>query len=545
MTQKRQGSPLSPDLTRPAKSRRPGRTAVSLAPKRHVLQHAHIKDVASALLKPQNEYEYFKITNKQLRLLELHPARDQNDSIVCELRAVNFTDLPNNPYDALSYCWGTSEPTEEISIRVPPGKLRDVVDKIMKRNQRARATPQKQQMYKELRTPWQKRFYVTKNLQTALRYLREEDQSITLWVDAICINQDDDREKGQQVARIAEIFNKASWISIWLGEAYPGSEGVLDFVSNILDLRALERSVSDPKASPQVWYQLSELLNRPWFTRRWVVQELGLANKACLHLGRETLHWDDFAEAVALFAREAGRIDTLFQRSPEYVSKRIGNVRSSGAFSIIETTNNLFRWSGTDSSGRPGQINAERLTSLEELVSRLVMFNARDPRDTIFAMLSLAKDIPSTFEAPSLEASQESDASLVADYTSSVLEVFKNFVAHCTVSGSLDIICRHWAPNELPWKPTPENRLEAIEYPNRPLKRIEVELPSWILPLKGSAFSPPFDSLSGSRRAADDLVGLPGKQRYDAARGTKADVRFGEIDSDNQGSDGRFCSCLH
>ena len=201
--------------------------------------------------------------------------------------------------------------------------------------------------------------------------------------------------------------------------------------------------MSNPDASPKRWYQLSQLMRRDWFARRWVIQELALAKEAFLHVGDEVLLWDHFAEAVALFRQEAGPIEAMIERSPENSATRIGNVRFPGAFSIIDMTNNLFRWSGTAGTGRPLE-DAKRLTSLEELVSRLVISNATDPRDTIFAMLSLAKDIPRSFhtslplsfaKSRKLSIVEEAGGLLFAEYTSNVLEVFKDFVAFCALSG--------------------------------------------------------------------------------------------------------------
>lgn len=341
---------------------------------------------------------------------------------------------------------------------------------------------------------------MTPNLETALRYFRDQVETKTLWVDALSINQDDEEEKGQEVARNAEIFRQARAIRIWLGESESDTREITRIVKETLPLQRLENAVSNPEASPKRWYLLSQLMRRDWFKRRWVIQELALAKEAYLHVGDEVLLWDHFAEAGALFRQEAGRIEAMIAQFPENSSQRIGNVRYSGAFSIIEMTNNLFRWSGTAGTGHPLD-DAERLISLEELVSRLVMFHATDPRDTVFAMLSLAKDITSTFQA-SLPATsgkvrKRSDGPedlLVAEYTSNVLEVLKDFVSFCTLSGSLDIICRDWAPNELPPKTSPEQR-SALMIDLTVLPRsIEIELPSWIPLLKDSAFHSPSKS---------------------------------------------------
>jgi hypothetical protein len=60
---------------------------------------------------------------------------------------------------------------------------------------------------------------VTQNLAVALPYLRHKDKSRALWVDAICINQQDLEERSQQVQRMADIFTRGTRVIMWLGPA--------------------------------------------------------------------------------------------------------------------------------------------------------------------------------------------------------------------------------------------------------------------------------------------------------------------------------------
>jgi hypothetical protein len=59
---------------------------------------------------------------------------------------------------------------------------------------------------------------MTKNLYSALLRLRHSETDRTLWVDALCINQSDLDEKGQQVSLMREIFKRAGKVTMWLGE---------------------------------------------------------------------------------------------------------------------------------------------------------------------------------------------------------------------------------------------------------------------------------------------------------------------------------------
>ena len=63
------------------------------------------------------------------------------------------------------------------------------------------------------------RIWVTKNCELALRYLRKENSNRVLWVDAICINQKDNKERGHQVGMMRNVYSKATEVLVWLGES--------------------------------------------------------------------------------------------------------------------------------------------------------------------------------------------------------------------------------------------------------------------------------------------------------------------------------------
>lgn len=60
-------------------------------------------------------------------------------------------------------------------------------------------------------------FLVTASLYEALSYLRYPDRTRTLWIDAVCINQDDIEERAAQVAIMRLIYTQADRVIIWLG----------------------------------------------------------------------------------------------------------------------------------------------------------------------------------------------------------------------------------------------------------------------------------------------------------------------------------------
>lgn len=71
---------------------------------------------------------------------------------------------------------------------------------------------------------------ITANLAVALPYLRDEDEPVQIWIDAICVNQADLKERGEQVQRMADIFSLADKVTVWLGEADDETERVIKLV---------------------------------------------------------------------------------------------------------------------------------------------------------------------------------------------------------------------------------------------------------------------------------------------------------------------------
>lgn len=163
-------------------------------------------------------------------------------------------------------------------------------------------------------------------------------------------------------------------------------------------------------------------------------------------------------------------------------------MESFRATSIVNATGNVLR--KTEDS-----LIIDRTWNIETLVMKYPHFEASDQRDIIFALLSLANDRHLGVQSKDC---LQIVAPLAPDYTESPLETYSEFVRHCIASsGSLDIICRHWAV-----------------CPAR----------SWIGNVKESAFGPP-SRLSG-RVNGDSLVGDPDHKIYNASRGRKPVSHF-------------------
>jgi hypothetical protein len=79
---------------------------------------------------------------------------------------------------------------------------------------------------------------VTKNAYLALRDLRYQEKDRILWIDALCIDQNDDKERGEQVQQMGSIYSKAERVIIWLGEATYDTDYVMHYMNSAWRRRA-------------------------------------------------------------------------------------------------------------------------------------------------------------------------------------------------------------------------------------------------------------------------------------------------------------------
>jgi hypothetical protein len=133
-------------------------------------------------------------------------------------------------------------------------------------------------------------FEITVNLLDALDDLRDEHNTLRLWVDAICIDQANILERNQQVALMRQIYSYAAFTVVYLGKSIDEVDEVMcashdtKFDSRLQDIVA------------------TQILSRPWFTRVWVYQELVLSVMPWVQCGRRRVRWD--ALYVGLFGKE-------------------------------------------------------------------------------------------------------------------------------------------------------------------------------------------------------------------------------------------------
>jgi hypothetical protein len=254
------------------------------------------EDAKSTPVLAESSYRYRKLeNNNEIRLLEVFPVtEDERGPLRGRIVHARLSDSPR--FTALSYCWN--------SMGYPgPAENRDPVIDLGSEGTLA----------------------VTRNLFDGLYSALGKGHCETnlLWVDQICINQDDLVEKSSQVTLMKDIYKQAHLVLVWLGNDAPTSEGdralrFADHIANRIEEKRLLSpdfdflpimtstvdigipSLHDATAD---YISLIALLTRPWFGRSWIVQEISLnANKRVL-CGSTEVPFDSLTTALVYCTR--------------------------------------------------------------------------------------------------------------------------------------------------------------------------------------------------------------------------------------------------
>ncbi|WPH02248.1 Heterokaryon incompatibility protein (HET) [Acrodontium crateriforme] len=145
------------------------------------------------------------------------------------------------------------------------------------------------------------RFSVTQNLLKALHNLRRPTTNLLIWIDQICINQEDYDERGHQVSIMKQIFSQAKEVIVWLGEEDARSEKLIEYARKMRrgeDSLAPKNALARILTRRQLHHALEKLLERPWFQRTWVIPEIALARFTTVACGRHNISWDNLVRLI-------------------------------------------------------------------------------------------------------------------------------------------------------------------------------------------------------------------------------------------------------
>ncbi|PVH70544.1 hypothetical protein DL98DRAFT_472570, partial [Cadophora sp. DSE1049] len=119
---------------------------------------------------------------------------------------------------------------------------------------------------------------VGSNLFAALHALCSHGFShIPLWVDFLCIDQQNIVERNHQVLRMYSIYGKAALVTVWLGSEIHDSHLAFEFMrifaKEAKDPHWVRRTIREHTFSRE-WHAVDHLLHRNWWRRLWIIQEM-------------------------------------------------------------------------------------------------------------------------------------------------------------------------------------------------------------------------------------------------------------------------------
>jgi hypothetical protein len=210
-------------------------------------------------LNPLQRYLYEPISDYgQIRLLRVQPKGACADLVICSLETVELppvSDFSRHPmhgdhalrYRALSYMWGEKRQIETILIN---GRL----------------------------------FEVRSNLFKFLRVFQYGKRCADpIWIDQICINQANLRERSCQIQQMRDVYEAADEVIAWLGE---------ESAQEAADIEISKRMAGSENEVSRDENILEPILNNPYFSRLWIVQELVLAKEIIVMNGDNEMAWD-------------------------------------------------------------------------------------------------------------------------------------------------------------------------------------------------------------------------------------------------------------
>lgn len=297
--------------------------------------------------RPRRAYEYtpLNLHERRIRLLRVTRCKDDpRGRFRGNLVEVSLDD-PEFKYLAISYTWGDDKTVVSTMPCGDDGEL-----------------------------------YLTRPVLTILETVLRPMRTIHLWIDALCIDQNNMDEKSHQVGLMKEVYQKAHQVVVCLGEPTDDSDRAMDAIYPLQ--RAYQASRNAPTImTPELLSlpYLGSLLRRPWFSRIWVIQEVAVASSVTIVCGDRAIRLSDFVEVLyglALFGHEAlirghdprAMNNSLFLRPPEGYTNgvRMAEIKRS--------------------------LGESEHTSFSEILMSLCHFNSSDPRDKLYALLAFVKD---------------------------------------------------------------------------------------------------------------------------------------------------------
>ena len=260
-----------------------------------------------------SSYQYRELSRNEIRIIALQPGSD--DSVV-EVEIVHVFLDGNASYEALSYVWGDPTVTQVLHI-LDKAQQGDSDSSAKSQVSLSKSTidnlgdPRIDDKFPPRADPNSTAdcgvhiFKATTNLESVLRRLRSADKPRRLWADAICINQNDNVERGHQVAMMDKIYRNSTRVLAWLGGAADDSDYAMELIESFAEpsylgntwtwfrdifmlvlafitLHPINRSIPGFKCKSfgsREWTAINAIRSRLYWGRVWMIQELAVSKK--------------------------------------------------------------------------------------------------------------------------------------------------------------------------------------------------------------------------------------------------------------------------
>lgn len=314
--------------------------------------------------------------NWAIRCVKLEPGLD-SEPLRCELVSSHLGTM-RGKYEALSYTWGDLASKTTISLNGRPVQ-------------------------------------VTENLACSLRHLRMPQAGRLLWIDALCINQADGSEVNTYVQRMWAIYQNSHNVVVFLGESRQESDQAFQLLTQLsgLSIEANKRHnqinqlLGDDQKSSH-WIALEKLMQRPWWSRAWIIQEYAVAPRVIFICGLAKLDGEDFIMAMEYL------MDYRYSANiPHHWQEMVRKVAVTGINHLLSIRK---QYQSSNPQEKPSPL---------EILYRSRGSHASDPKDKVYSLFRLIAE----------------DPRLQPDYGRSVKDLYKDVVrAIIDSTGTLEIL---------------------------------------------------------------------------------------------------------
>jgi ankyrin repeat protein len=267
------------------------------------------------------------------------------------------------------------------------------------------------------------------NLEAALRVLRKQENfrsGTMLWADALCINQSSLAEKEVVVRDMTSIYFMADTVTVWLGR---GDEMTMQYTDTIRNFaakydRPFSRLQADELNIPPLWYAtkvypaIRQIVDRPYWRRLWIMQELVAAPCEYLYLGDNKVSWRDLGIAISYEALRSSRIVEITDEFTEVESNRVQEIVSH-ACSLIS-----FSWLYQTLPGLGKSNMSLELGDWSSWCYLGTSAQVTDEKDRVYGLLSLLPEAISSRVEPNYSKSVEE---VFCDLSRAILEATGSF----------------------------------------------------------------------------------------------------------------------